>query len=204
MANNTELLRLQPKEGYYDRNQTFTLCGAEYHYRLVLPRKARDWMAMDLAEKSLVFDEKLGVAYEGYSHEQALVFLMVHYYTDFDVEAYRTTEGWYALYDLFESYGVLDELFVQLDVDLNKVVQVYERIKEASIHSFETEHSLTYLIGRMFGSFLGDENIGESIAKAADMNNTMVKLLGAYNKLQLNPGAAGGGISFEKRNPRKR
>lgn len=38
------------KEAYFDRNQSIDLNGKKIHFRTVLPRKAKTWMALDMAE----------------------------------------------------------------------------------------------------------------------------------------------------------
>jgi hypothetical protein len=190
---------MKAKDGFFDRNQTFELCGKVFHFRTVLPRKAKDWMALDLAELSLVFEENLGVCYEGYTHETALVFLVMRYYTDFQLDEYDDSESWYMLYDILESHGVLDMLYGFLLEDIQKVLKVYEKIKEAAKSTYERDHSLSYLVRKTFGSILSTEDITETIAKSGEVTNTMIQLMGAFNQLQPTTNPKGGIVSFAKR-----
>lgn len=173
---------LQPKEGYFDRKECFMLGDKEVHYRRVLPRKAKTWMALDMAEMGLVFDEDAGLVYEGYTSELILVVLMVKYYTDLDVSAYEGEEGWYQLYDLLESHGVLDQLYLELAADLGLVKEVYRQIKKAATKTFEKKHSLDYLMSKSFGSLLGTEDIMTSVAQAEGVNTRMIDLLEAFQQ----------------------
>ena len=193
--------QIKTKEGFFDRDQTFVLCGKGFHFRHALPRKAKDWMAPDLAEASLVFDETLGLVYEGYTHELALVYLTMRYYTDFDLEAYSDSESWYTLYDLLESYGILDLLYGCLDADLQKVLRIYEKIKESAKYTFERERSLSYLAQKTFGSLLSTEDITATIAQAEGVNHTMIELLESFNRLRPGPSASpvGSIVSFRKK-----
>lgn len=38
------------KEGFFDRNQSVEFGNQTIHFRTVLPRKAKTWMALDMAE----------------------------------------------------------------------------------------------------------------------------------------------------------
>jgi len=90
-------------------------------------------------------------------------------------------------------YGFLDE-------DLRKVLQVYERIREAAKLAFEREKSLSYLVGKAFGGILSDEDITKTIARADGVNNTMVEMLGAFNRLRPGPSPQNNLFSFAKKN----
>lgn len=147
-----------------------------------------------------MFDEELGLVYEAYTVELVLVICMLRYYTDLDMTEYESEEGWYTLYDILESHGILNHLLARLAPDLERVRAIYATIREASAKTFQHRHSLDYLAKKSFGSLLSTEDITETIAKASDMNNTMVDLVDAFSKLGT-PGkmATGGLLQFARR-----
>ena len=71
-----------------------------------------------------MFDEELGMVYEGYMSEVVLVICMMRYYTDFDLSDYQNQDDFYMLYDILESHGTLDYLYGYLAADLEKVKAV--------------------------------------------------------------------------------
>lgn len=142
--------------------------------------------------------------YEAYTAELVLVVCMMRYYTDLDLSEYEGEEGWYQLYDILESHGVLDHLYGYLAPDLNKVQKVYETLKASAVKTFEHKHSLDFLARKSFGSLLSTEDITETIAKASDVNNTMIDLLEAFGKVQSPQRMADSGLlKFGKRNPKQ-
>lgn len=110
--------------------------------------------------------------------------LMMRYYTDFDLSEFDGEEGWYQLHDILESHGALEHLYGFLVTDIAKVQRIYETLKTSASKSFEHTHSLNFLARKSFGSLLSTEDITETIAKASDVNNTMVDLMDAFVKLQ--------------------
>lgn len=193
------------KDGFFDRTNTLTLGDMQIQYRRVLPYKAKTWMAIDMAERSLVFDEERGVAFEGYTHEAVTIACMMEYYTDLDMAAYADEEGMYALVDLLVSHGALDILWDELSEDLYHVRRIYEAIRASAIRSFEHGLTLDHLIRKSFGFLFTGEDITETLAKADGVNNTMVELLGAFMKQQAAPDATGGKLlRFGKKEPPKR
>lgn len=172
------------KEGFFDLTQTVQLAGKDIHFRTALPQKMKTWMALDMAEAGLVFDYDLGIAYESYTREVVLVVCMMRYYTDLDLSAYQGQEGYFELYDILESHGMLDYLYGQLAPDLEKVKAIYNNLYASAAKTFVQRHSLDYLVRKSFGSLLSTEDITQTIAEASDVNNTMVDLLGAFAKLQ--------------------
>ncbi len=196
---------MKTKEGYYDRSDVLALGDAEIHYRRVLPCKAKTWMALDLAEAALVFDEDAGIVYEGYTYEVVLVVLMMKYYTDLDLSTFEGEEGWYQLYDLLESHGALDALYGMLAPDLGQVEKIYRHIKDAAAATFEKQHSLAHKVMKSFGSLLGDEDLMTSVAKAEGINSRMIDMLAAFQQKPQTPGqmARAGMIPFAKRDMKK-
>lgn len=130
-----------------------------------------------------MFDEDLGLVYEAYTAELVLVMCMMKYYTDLDMTEYEGEEGWYTLYDILESNGVLDHLYGYLAPDLEKVKAVYATLRESAAKTFQHKHSLDFLAKKSFGSLLSTEDITQTIAQASDVNNTMVALLDSFAKV---------------------
>lgn len=194
---------IQVNGEFFEYNNVLALGGNEIRVRLALSRAEKNRMALDLAQASLVFDEDLGVVYEGYTHEVALTVCVVKYYTDMDLAAYDTEESWNTLIDALESNCQLDSLYGLVREDLYKVFDIYAKIKGAAALTFERRHSLSYRVGKAFASLLTEEDLTTTIAKAEGVNSTMIDLLGAFGQAQDKKGLLGDGlIPFAKREKR--
>jgi len=193
---------LKVGEEHYGYGCKMNLGGKEFHIRRALPREEKNRMALDLAQAALVFDEELGIVYEGYTYEAVLVMCMMRYYTDLDVSEYEDENGWNTLCDILESNALLDNLYDMLSYDLDTVLGIYEKIKTAATRTFEHKHSLGYRAGRAFGSILTDEDITATLAKAEGVNSTMIDLLGAFTQIRGPKQMMDNGvIQFSKRQP---
>lgn len=191
---------LTTREGYFDRKDVYMAGDCKLHFRRVLPRKAKNWMALDLAEQALVFDEDTGLVYEGYTFELMLTMNMLRYYTDLDMSVYPDEESWYQLYDALESHSAIAFLSEELKEDLDHVLGIYAKLYEAAGRTFQQRRSLTYLAKRSFGSLLTTEDFAETIAKTKGMNGKMIDLLDAFQKIQTPKSmTASGLIPFAKR-----
>ncbi len=196
---------LKSRDGFFDRDAVFMLGETEVHFRASLPRKARTWLALDLAEAALVFDEDSGTVYESYTYELVLTILTMKYYTDLDLSPYEDEEGWYQIYDILESHGALDHLYAVIGEDLDKMLKVYRHIRGAATKTFEKRHSLDYLVQKSFGSLLGSEDIMTTMARAESVNSLMIKMMDAFRERNHSPSqmAKQGIIPFAKRNVKK-
>ena len=115
----------------------------------------------------MIFDEKIGIAFEGYNAELIRAFLILVHYTDLDTTQFDTGEGRQALYDILATHDMWPR-------------------------NFEHTHSLQYQVLKTIQSILGTEDVTETIAKAESLNSKLIDMLGALQREQASPLKTGG------------
>ena len=140
----------------------------------------------------MIFDEKKGIAFEGYNADLIHAFLVLVHYTDLDTSAFDTTEGRQELFDIIATHGLWEGIMEVVEDDLEDVDCISARLETSARRSFEHEHSLHFQVLKTFQSLLGTEDVTETIAKAEGLNSKLIDMRGALQREQANPVKAGG------------
>jgi len=140
----------------------------------------------------VIFDEKKGIAFEGYNADLIHAFLVLVHYTDLDTSAFDTSEGRQELFDIIATHGLWESIMEIVEDDLEDVDCISARLETSARRSFEHEHSLHFQALKTFQSLLGTEDVTETIAKAEGLNSKLIDMLGALQREQANPVKAGG------------
>ena len=140
----------------------------------------------------MIFDEKKGIAFEGYNADLIHAFLVLVHYTDLDTSAFDTAEGRQELFDIIATHGLWEGIMEVVEDDLEDVDCISARLETSARRSFEHEHSLHFQALKTFQSLLGTEDVTETIAKAEGLNSKLIDMLGALQREQANPVKAGG------------
>ena len=140
----------------------------------------------------MIFDEKKGIAFEGYNADLIHAFLVLVHYTDLDTSAFDTAEGRQELFDIIATHGLWESIMEIVEDDLEDVDCISARLETSACRSFEHEHSLHFQALKTFQSLLGTEDVTETIAKAEGLNSKLIDMLGALQREQANPVKAGG------------
>jgi len=140
----------------------------------------------------VIFDEKKGIAFEGYNADLIHAFLVLVHYTDLDTSAFDTAEGRQELFDIIATHGLWEGIMEVVEDDLEDVDCISARLETSARRSFEHEHSLHFQVLKTFQSLLGTEDVTETIAKAEGLNSKLIDMLGALQREQANPVKAGG------------
>ena len=140
----------------------------------------------------MIFDEKKGIAFEGYNADLIHAFLVLVHYTDLDTSAFDTSEGRQELFDIIATHGLWESIMEIVEDDLEDVDCISARLETSARRSFEHEHSLHFQVLKTFQSLLGTEDVTETIAKAEGLNSKLIDMLGALQREQANPVKAGG------------
>jgi hypothetical protein len=140
----------------------------------------------------VIFDEKKGIAFEGYNADLIHAFLALVHYTDLDTSAFDTAEGRQELFDIIATHGLWEGIMEVVEDDLEDVDCISARLETSARRSFEHEHSLHFQALKTFQSLLGTEDVTETIAKAEGLNSKLIDMLGALQREQANPVKAGG------------
>lgn len=140
----------------------------------------------------MIFDEKKGIAFEGYNADLIHAFLVLVHYTDLDTSAFDTAQGRQELFDIIATHGLWEGIMEVVEDDLEDVDCISARLETSARRSFEHEHSLHFQVLKTFQSLLGTEDVTETIAKAEGLNSKLIDMLGALQREQANPVKAGG------------
>ena len=140
----------------------------------------------------MIFDEKVGIAFEGYNAELIRAFLVLVHYTDLDTTQYDTGEGRQTLYDILATHDMWEDIMGIVDEDITDVDNICMRLESSARRNFEHTHSLQYQILKTVQSILGTEDVTETIAKAESLNSKLIDMLGALQREQASPMKAGG------------
>ena len=140
----------------------------------------------------MIFDEKKGIAFEGYNADLIHTFLVLVHYTDLDTSVFDTAQGRQELFDIIATHGLWESIMEIVEDDLEDVDCISARLETSARKSFEHEHSLHFQVLKTFQSLLGTEDVTETIAKAEGLNSRLIDMLSALQREQVNPVKAGG------------
>ena len=140
----------------------------------------------------MIFDEKIGIAFEGYNAELIRSFLILVHYTDLGTAKYDTGEGRQTLYDILATHDMWADILGIVDEDIADVDNICMRLESSARRNFEHTHSLQYQVLKTIQSILGTEDVTETIAKAESLNSKLINMLGALQREQASPVKAGG------------
>ena len=140
----------------------------------------------------MIFDEKKGIAFEGYNADLIHAFLVLVHYTDLDTSVFDTAQGRQELFDIIATHGLWESIMEIVEDDLEDVDCISARLETSARRSFEHEHSLHFQALKTFQSLLGTEDVTETIAKAEGLNSKLIDMLGTLQREQANPVKAGG------------
>lgn len=146
----------------------------------------------------MIFDEKVGIAFEGYNAELIRAFLILVHYTDLDTTPYDTGEGRQALYDILATHDMWPDIMGIVDEDIAEVDNICMRLESSARRNFEHTHSLQYQVLKTIQSILGTEDVTGTIAKAESLNSKLIDMLGALQREQISP-VKTGGLQIAKR-----
>ena len=139
----------------------------------------------------MIFDEKIGIAFEGYNADLIRAFLVLVHYTDLDTTQYDTGEGRQTLYDILATHDMWDDILGIVEEDMADVDRICIRLESSARRNFEHTHSLQYQVLKTIQSILGTEDVTETIAKAEGLNAKLIDMLGALQREQASPVKAG-------------
>ena len=140
----------------------------------------------------MIFDEKTGMAFEGYNAELIRAFLILVHYSNLDTTQYDTGEGRQELYDILATHDMWDDILGIVETDMEDVDNIIMRLETSARRNFEQTHSLQFQVLKTFQSLLGTEDATETIAKAESLNSKLIDMLGALQREQSSPVKAGG------------
>ena len=134
----------------------------------------------------MIFDEKIGIAFEGYNAKLIRAFLILVHYTDLDTTQFDTGEGRQTLYDILATHDMWPDIMGIVDEDMADVDNICMQLESSARRNFEHTHSLQYQVLKTI------QSITETIAKAESLNSKLIDMLGALQREQASPVKAGG------------
>lgn len=149
-----------------------------------IPYDQKEAFALEYAAYVNVEDRESLMMYDNYRRDLIEMILIAKYYTNIDVAELSVEDDWRMLHDWIV-FNHLDTAIMQViehDYDITLCMAV--RILNDMQNTYKKVNSLPYLIQKTFGSMFTGEDFSEAFAKASDVNNQMVDMLGAYRDMQ--------------------
>lgn len=141
-----------------------------------LPMKTLVEIAAEIAKRCIVIEKNVGAIYESHEKVMWLYYFFAKYFTDIEVPDEDDLDGVQAVYDLIDS---IEGRTVDL-TNFYRAEEMYDDIFSALAAQTKAEHSLSTRLMTWFGSFLGDKDVAETLAKSTKINNEMVRLMGKF------------------------
>ena len=141
-----------------------------------LPYSEMEAMAIEMAERTLLFDNETGVACIGHRESMVKGYLMAKYFTDLDVENCEPEE----VYDILMNSGLYEKIEGQVVEIIWRVDDIYRALCKNMISTYERENSLAYKLEKTFGFLFSGEDVTETMAKSELINEQMIDMLGVF------------------------
>lgn len=149
------------------------------HVKSYIPFDQAEAMAIEWAERSMVFDEENGFAAVGHMATIVEEYLILKYFTDFPLDDLSPEE----VHDYLHRSGTYDKLVRPIITgNMSPVWTMYCSLSENMKGQFEKSHSIGTLLKKTFGFLFTGEDISETLAKSADITNRMVEVMEVFKE----------------------
>lgn len=172
-----------------------------------IPYKDKEEMAEKLAQAAVICDPE-GVAYISYRYDLARMFLIAEYYTNIDTTDWDTEDGQKAVFDYmtntcdgtesrYEKMCRSNEFMRDMAI----VDSIFNLMSKAITIKHGQTSSLSYRIGKVFNSILGDDDIVKTLAESREVSEKLIDIISVLNKSTQSSGTptAQGMLSFAKK-----
>lgn len=141
-----------------------------------LPYSEMEAMAIEMAERTLLFDNEAGVACIGHRANMVKGYLMAKYFTDLDIVDCDPEE----VYDILTNSGLYEKIEEKIFDILWRVEDIYHAVCHNMIDTYKCENSLAYKLEKTFGFLFSGEDVTETMAKSELINGQMIDMLGVF------------------------
>lgn len=148
--------------------------GTTVRVRTHISYSDKEQMAREIAESVLIVHDD-SCMYESDAYDAVEKYMIAKYYTDIDTDEAAIFD----VADFMVNNEIIGNVAAVIWSDFENVLDIYERIKDATIKTYEDDKSLAKAIRTSFGFLLNGEDITESIAKAENTNNTLISAIEA-------------------------
>ena len=171
----------------------------EITVRTHIPYRDKFKMARELVEQNVIIHND-SCAYDNYLDQAVWMLKILEYYTDVDTDGVDEEHA----ADFMINNEVSQNIHDIIENDLCKVEEIYFRMRDGVMTTFEDDKSLKTALKTSFGFLFNGEDVTESLAKAETVSGTLFDALAALRKEdeRRNPGKidVGGNIlNFAKK-----
>lgn len=142
----------------------------------------KEKLAIELMAYINAENEDTHTMYTNYKEDLVEMFLICKYYTNIDISDMNTEDDWKMLYDwlVFECMDekIMSVISHDYDVVYGMAMTIIRGIQKIN----DKNYSLFFQLQNLLGSLLEVGDITDALAKSEEVNNTMIDLIGAYNK----------------------
>ena len=147
-----------------------------------IPYEQKELMAAQLAAYTTTMDNEHELIYKSFKYQLIRFILVAKYYTNIDLTDAKTQEDWRVVFDWAVATECYTSILDYVGPDLSIVSMLYTDMQDASFRIYNKSNDVVFLLKKMFGSLITDENFAENIAKSQVVNRQMIDLIGAYMK----------------------
>lgn len=147
-----------------------------------IPYEQKEIMALEYVTYINNSDDTVGVMFDSYKRELIELVLICKYYTNIDITSLDGEEGMMMLHDWIMANDLYDAIHDAVFDDYYIVEEIANDMKKHIRAVYDAQNSIGYKAKKVLGPLLETENIVDALAKSEEVNNTMVDLIGAYNK----------------------
>lgn len=157
--------------------------GVVIHVVDHIPYDSKEAFAMEYAMYRNIQDDENQIMYDNYKYVVIKSLLLAKYYTDIDISNMDNEEAWNALFDFFVMSNVYEKILEITKDDMKYVEDISNNILSSVRQSYRRSNSLDYKIMRTYGFLFSGQDLTQAIAKASDVNNEMVSMIGAEKEV---------------------
>lgn len=153
------------------------------HVRLRIPLEQKVEMATELGNMLAVPYEDIGFMSQSALYEVCLLYLIMKYYTDVDLEDVEAR----VLFDWVVSCDANAKIRSMIYNDLVYVTDMTHRMMENLKAEYEKRNGLAHAIKTTFSFLFNGEDITETLAKSQAVSDQMIEVVGKLNEANRKP-----------------
>lgn len=160
-----------------------------------LPHEEKEELAVQIVEKSVIFESELGRGYVVINEQAEMTLGLLAGYTNLEIPV----EGRYDFYAYVQHSGLMNEVMNVIFSDAEIVIDMVESLKKSAIDRFNYSNSVDHYFKEISsGTQAGSDLLDIINSVSANQNNTAAQITNKMQDLQSDQ-ASGGIIDFSKR-----
>lgn len=167
----------------------------EFECTNFLPHEEKENLAVQIVEKSVIFESELGRGYAAINEQAEMTLGLLAGYTNLEIPV----EGRYDFYAYVLHTTLMNDVMNIIFADAEIVTDMVESLKKSAIDRFNYSNSVDHYLKEMSsGTQAGNDLLNMINNVSINQNNTAAQITNKMDELQHDQ-ASGGIIDFSKR-----